>query len=119
MQRVELTDNKKKGRHKSTVYQVKLLVDIDKDHLAGSLGGWVESVDNITNPKTGEIEGVVLDDAEILCRSRVYNNAVVKGSTKVWKDHMYEVGENLYYTQEQIDEYAMHINKILDEYNTD
>ncbi len=82
MQRVELTDIElvKKDR---TFYRVRLLETIDEDHKIDSLGGWVESLDNLRNPDTGEVEGVILDDARIYGNARIYENAVIFDKTIV------------------------------------
>lgn len=83
MVKVKITTNTKEGKAVKTVYQVELLVDIDDTHKIGDLGGWVQSIDNLKNPDTGEIEGVVLDDAEITCDARVYNNGIVKDKARL------------------------------------
>ncbi len=60
-----------------------MLVDIDADHKVGGLGGWVQSEENIKNPETGVLEGVVLDDAEITCDAIVYESGIVKDKARL------------------------------------
>ena len=83
MVRVQITAASKISARNRVLYQVELLVDIDAEHLSGSLGGWVESIDNIKNPETGDIEGVVLDNAELFDNARVYDSAILKGDAQV------------------------------------
>jgi len=85
MERVELTDNKKIIFDDIEFTQVRLLVDI-QEYKAGDLGGWVESIDNLKNPETGDIEGAVLGNACIYNNAKVFNNAVVRDRAVVFED---------------------------------
>ena len=83
MKKIEFTNNKKIGKRKKLLTQIRLIVDIDENHLSGSLGGWVQSVNNLKNPDTGEIEGVILDDAEIEGNAKIYDNAILKDTARM------------------------------------
>jgi len=83
MDKVKLTTNKKQGQVGTEVYQLELLVDIDDEHLTGSLGGWVRCEENIKNPNTNELDGIVLDDAEVGDDAKVYGNAIVKNKVRL------------------------------------
>tara|TARA_B110000495_G_scaffold148969_1_gene131864 strand:+ start:1117 stop:1749 length:633 start_codon:yes stop_codon:yes gene_type:complete len=98
MDKVKLTKNSKISARNRFLWQVELVVTIDANHLEGSLGGWVEGVSNITNPDTGDLDGIILDDAEIFDSAKLYGGAIMRdnaqaGDSVVLRDNA-DVGGN-------------------------
>jgi len=87
MERVKLTDNKKVIFDGIEFTQVELLVDI-QEYKKGDLGGWVESIDNLKNPETGDIEGAILGEACIYNNAVIFDNAIVRDNATIHRDAM-------------------------------
>ena len=67
-----------------TVHRIRALVDLPElDVVAGDVGGWVESEDNVSDSAWVMGEAVVCQDARVMDSAVVSGNAVVSGQAKV------------------------------------
>jgi len=78
---IELTDNKKITDNVELT-QIKIVTAVGRG-TTEEVGGWVESLDNLTNPSTGEVEGVILGDSHISGNAKIFDKAVVRDNVVI------------------------------------
>lgn len=65
------------GNEAIKVHRIKALIDISEDVKAGSLGGWVESEDNLLQSRSCWI----FDNSACCGNAKIYGNAILKNNS--------------------------------------